>query len=42
MASPAALDNIQALTPAQLRDINVHLLNIMKSVRVMPNARKQS
>jgi hypothetical protein len=42
MASPAALDNIQALTPAQLRDINVHLLNIMKSVRVMPNARKRS
>jgi hypothetical protein len=42
MASPAALDDIQALTPAQLRDINVHLLNIMKSVRVMPNARKRS
>ena len=38
-ASQAVLDNIQALTPAQLRDIHTHLLNIMKSVRVSPTAR---
>jgi hypothetical protein len=42
MASPGALDDIPALTPAQLRDIHLHLLNIMKSVRVTPNVRKQS
>jgi len=39
MASPGALDDIPALTPAQLRFIDAHLLNIMKSVRIVP--RKQ-
>ena len=34
VASPGALDDIQALTPAQLRYIDIHLLDIMKSVRI--------
>jgi hypothetical protein len=33
-ASPAALDNIPALTPTQSRDIDAYLLNIMKTVRL--------
>ena len=36
VASP---DDIPALTPVQLRFIDTHLLNIMKSVRIVP--RKQ-
>jgi hypothetical protein len=36
LASP---DDIRALTPVQLRFIDTHLLNIMKSVRIVP--RKQ-
>ncbi len=36
VASPGALDNIQALTPAQLSSIDAHLLDIMKSVRIEP------
>jgi len=35
-ASPRVLDGIQALTPAQERFINAHLLDIMKSVRIAP------
>ena len=41
VASPGALDDIQALTPAQLRYIDIHLLDIMKSVRIVPNGRKR-
>jgi hypothetical protein len=37
VASPDALDDIQMLTPAQLRYIDIHLLDIMKSVRILPN-----
>jgi hypothetical protein len=33
-ASPAALDNIPALTPTQSRDIDAYLLDIMKTVRL--------
>jgi len=36
VASPGALDNIQPLTPAQSRDIQARLLNIMRSVRIAP------
>ncbi len=38
-ASPGALDNIQALTPAQSRDIEKRLLDIMRSVRIVPSRR---
>jgi hypothetical protein len=37
----ASLDDIQALTPAQLRYIDIHLLDIMKSVRIVPTGRKR-
>jgi hypothetical protein len=40
VASPGALDHIQALTPAQLRSIDMHLLGIMKSVRIEPDGPK--
>jgi len=40
VASPGALDDIQALTPAQLRSIDMHLLGIMKSVRIEPDGPK--
>jgi hypothetical protein len=40
VASPGALDDIQALTTAQLRFIETHLLNIMKSVRIVPSRRE--
>jgi hypothetical protein len=39
-ASLGALDDIQALTSAEFRHIDIHLLGIMKSVRIEPNARK--
>lgn len=41
VASPGALDDIQALTPAQISYIDIHLLDIMKSVRIVPNVRKR-
>jgi hypothetical protein len=40
VASPGALDDIPTLTPAQLRFIDTHLLNIMKSVRIVPRERQ--
>ena len=40
MASPGVLVDIQALTPAQFRSIERHLLDIMRSVRIVPNERK--
>lgn len=33
----ASLDDIEGLTPAQLRFIDTHLLEIMKSVRIVPS-----
>jgi hypothetical protein len=36
----ASADNVQILTPAQLRVIEAHLLDIMKSVRIVPSERK--
>jgi hypothetical protein len=36
VASMGVLNDIQALTPAQLRSIDAHLLDIMKSVRIEP------
>jgi hypothetical protein len=38
-ASPGSLDDIDALTPAQNRGIDRHLLEIMKSVRIVPTRR---
>jgi hypothetical protein len=37
--SPGVVDGIQALTPAQLDFINTHLLDIMKSVRIVARTR---
>jgi hypothetical protein len=36
MVSPGVVDNIQALTLAQLRSIDTHLRDIMKTVRIVP------
>jgi hypothetical protein len=36
----ASLDDIEGLTPAQLRFIDTHLLEIMKSVRIVPSEGK--
>jgi hypothetical protein len=41
VVSPGTVDDIQALTAAQLHDIDTHLLEIMKSVRIVPSIRKQ-
>ena len=38
-ALPGVLNDIRALTPAQLRFIDIQLLNIMKSVRIVPTKR---
>ncbi len=35
VVSPGVADNIQALTPAQVHDINTHLWSIMKTVRIV-------
>ena len=35
-ASPGAVETIKALTPAQIRFIDAHLLAIMKTVRIVP------
>ena len=40
VASPGVVDDIQTLTAAQLHDIETHLLEIMKSVRIAPSMRK--
>jgi len=40
MASPEVVGVMQALTPAQLRFIHIHLLTIMKSVRIVPSGTK--
>jgi hypothetical protein len=40
VASPGVVDDIPALTPAQLHYIDIHLLDIMKSVRIVANRRK--
>jgi hypothetical protein len=37
LASVGALEDISALTTAQSRFIDAHLLNIMKSVQIVPN-----
>ena len=36
VASPGVLVNIQALTPQQVQDINMHLWNMMETVRIVP------
>ncbi len=41
VVSPGVVDDIQTLTAAQLHDIERHLLEIMKSVRIVPSIRKQ-
>jgi hypothetical protein len=41
-ASPDVLDDIRALTPAQERSINTHLLDIMKSVRIVPREQRNN
>jgi hypothetical protein len=40
VTSPGALDDIVGLTAAQLRFIDTHLLDIMKSVRIAPTERQ--
>ncbi len=39
VVSPGVVDNIQALTPAQLDSIHEHLLEVMKTVQVDGRAR---